>query len=393
MLSFGSKIFWPCYMITFVVYMTILLWGLASGRLLGSVLAYRFLVFYMLMPGIAGLGGLILGIKNAKAKWMYPILCGGLSYIIPHILFRSFFTVASIPYLVFPFLSATLGLIVGMIIFKLHIEHKIKLKKLTKIALATTTAIALIHIIHAFTLDRVVVYTEVSLTSPNLPPKLNGYRVAFLTDTHFMTEERMWEIVHELNQRELDLVTLGGDFAIFTPTMKRTIEVFSHIQATDGIFGVEGNHDVYSLIFEAMEANGITPLSNSGYHIREGFFLAGVEDLWNRNPNISIALEGSYPEDFVLLISHNPDVTMRQDTTRVDLTLSGHTHGGQVTFFGIWAPYFTLTSHLTAYGQRFRSGWALSYDETPVFVSRGVGEYLPRVFARPEVILVTLYSE
>jgi len=206
------------------------------------------------------------------------------------------------------------------------------------------------------------------------------------------SDSRLWGVVEELNQRELDLVVLGGDFASITAIMQNSVEILSHIQATDGIFGVEGNHDNHIHLFAAMEAHGMTPLSNCGRHIREGLFLAGVEDLWNRNPNISKALEGSLADDFVLLVSHNPDVTVRQDTAGIDLILSAHTHGGQITFFGVWAPYFTLTSHLTAYGQRFRCGWSQSRDGVPVFVSRGVGEYLPRVFARPQVIIFTLQA-
>jgi len=266
------------------------------------------------------------------------------------------------------------------------------LKKLGKMALITGAVVALIHIVHALTLDRIIQYKEITFYSPNFPPELNGYTIAFITDTHNISAERLRGVVDELNQRYVDLVVLGGDFSSSTDHMCETVEILSHIHTTDGIFGVEGNHDNYIYLFAAMEAHGITPLSNNGVHIRDGFFLAGVEDLWNRNPNITEALTDAQPEDFVLLISHNPDVSMQQGTTGIDLILSGHTHNGQVAFFGIWAPYFTFRSSITDYGQRFRSGWASSRDGTPVFVSHGTGEYLPRVFARPQVILITLFN-
>ncbi len=107
-----------------------------------------------------------------------------------------------------------------------------------------------------------------------------------------------------------------------------------------------------------------------------------------------MATTESKRDDFVLLLAHNPDITMRQDTSNVDLTLSGHTHGGHVTFFGLWAPALTWNTVITDYGQRFMSGWAESRDGTPVYVSRGTGtfERTPRVFARPQVILFTLQS-
>jgi len=248
----------------------------------------------------------------------------------------------------------------------------------------------LVHIIHALTLDRTIEYKEVSFYSAYLPEDMSGYTIALITDTHAVPGEQLREIVQELNGRQIDLLLLGGDFPSAGGAERRTMEILSQVNTTDGIYGVEGNHDNYSMLFLAMSAYDIVPLSNSGVHIREGFFLAGLEDLWNRNPNIAAATADAQPEDFILLLAHNPDVTMRQDTTDIDLILSGHTHGGQITLFGVLAPGVHLVSR---YGQRFLSGWSESRDGTPVYVSNGAGQYMPRVFARPQVILMTLYSE
>jgi len=205
-----------------------------------------------------------------------------------------------------------------------------------------------------------------------------------------MPHENLQEVVDELNKREIDLLLLGGDFWIRYSHYRGSISTLSQVQTTDGIFGVEGNHDCHIRLFAVMESYGMTPLSNSGQHIRDGFFLAGVEDLWNRNPCIATAIEGADYGDFVLLLSHNPDVTMKQDTVGVDLILSGHTHSGQITFFGVWAPYF-MWNRITDYGQRFAFGWAYSRDGVPIFTSNGIGDYVPRVFARPQVVLVTVW--
>jgi len=88
-----------------------------------------------------------------------------------------------------------------------------------------------------------------------------------------------------------------------------------------------------------------------------------------------------------------PSITMVQDTTECDLILCGHTHGGQVTLFGIWAPYLTMKRSITGYGQRFMSGFSESKDGVPVYVSNGTGEFFPRVFARPQVIIFTFYAD
>jgi len=250
--------------------------------------------------------------------------------------------------------------------------------------------IILIHLAHALTLDRMVQYNEITFSSPNLPIEMDGYRIAFVTDIHLEFEGRLEAIVEELNQRRVDLLLLGGDFTFDSDDLDTTMELLSQIAITDSMFGVEGNHDKYQALFAAMEAHGITPLSNSGLYIRDGFYLAGVEDLWNRNPDVAEAIGGAGPDSFVLLLSHNPDVSMGQDTTGVDLILSGHTHGGQFNLFNRWS--IGLDSGVISdYGERFRGGWAESHDGTPVYVCRGVGEYYPRVFARPEVTLITLF--
>ena len=258
--------------------------------------------------------------------------------------------------------------------------------------LAVIILIFLIHAVHALTLDRMVQYIEISFSSPSVPVEMDGYRIAFVTDTHVESGRRLHEVVEELNERQVDLLLLGGDFTFEKDHLQSALELLAQVETTDGIFGVEGNHDHYEVLFPTMEAHNITPLSNSGVYIRENFYLAGVEDLWNRNPNIAEAIADAQPESFVLLLSHNPDLAMQQDTTNIDLILSGHTHGGQFNFFGRWS--IGLDSGvISEYGTRFRGGWAESRDGAPVFVSQGVGEYYPKVFARPQVILITLYHK
>lgn len=255
--------------------------------------------------------------------------------------------------------------------------------------------IFLSHAISAVTLDRHIEYKEVPFNSSKISAEMDGYKIAFITDIHFMTVPELNDVVEKVNKLQPDLLIFGGDAPSSDGAPKRTMEVLAQVVTTDGIYGVEGNHDNYVDLFAAMENYSITPLSNNGVRIRENFYLAGTEDLWNRNPEIEKAVEGAQSDDFVLLIAHNPDVTMIQDTTFVDLILSGHTHGGQMNFFGIWAPALTLRKNVTNYGQRFMSGWANSRDGTPVYVSNGIGTFadVPRFFARPQVILFTLYAD
>jgi len=271
-------------------------------------------------------------------------------------------------------------------------ESKKGTRKVIAIILVVVILIVLIHAVHALTLDRMVVFNEISFSSPHVPIAMDGYRIAFVTDIHAESGRRLRGVVDELNERQIDLLLLGGDFTFGGHDLAPSLALLSQIATVDGSFGVEGNHDHYEMLFSAMAAHGITPLSNSGVYIRDNFYLAGVEDLWNRNPNVAEAIAGAGADSFVLLLSHNPDVSMMQDMTGVDLILSGHTHGGQLNFFGRWS--IGLDSGVISdYGERFSGGWSESHDGTPIYVCRGVGEYYPRVFARPEVTLITLFHE
>jgi len=269
-------------------------------------------------------------------------------------------------------------------------------KKFLRVIFIVGTIIALAHIGHALTLDRIIEYREETFYSARLPEHLDGYRIAFVVDVHVMPDDKLEEVVQEISARDVDLLLLGGDFSLRNDHYRGSLRVLSKTETRDGIFGVEGNHDNYARLFAAKEDYGIVPLSNSGFHIHDGFFLAGVEDLWRRNPCIATATANANADDFVLLLTHNPDVSMQQDTSNVDLIVAGHTHGGQITFFGQWAMYFTFTNFITDYGQRFASGWATSRDGAPVYVSRGttVQYYMiPRIFSRPEVTILTLRAK
>jgi len=268
------------------------------------------------------------------------------------------------------------------------------LSKAIKLFFIVCLIVILIHIIHATTLDNTIEYKEVSFYSSDLPKEMNGYRIAFITDIHSMSIDHLTEIIDNLNNKSINLLVLGGDYPTSKENLQKTMNTISYINSTDGIFGVEGNHDNYPDLLAAMDKYGINLLSNNGFYIRNNFYLAGVEDLWNRNANIAFATQIALPEDFVLLIAHNPDITMQQKTSEIDLVLCGHTHGGQVRFFGVFAPAL-IPNIVTDYNQKFMTGWSESRDGIPVYVSNGVGTFLnmSRVFARPQVIMLTLFNE
>lgn len=291
----------------------------------------------------------------------------------------------------FTLIGGGIGALIGMRLAR-HKTCKTKFKFATTIGVIIAL-VALIHIAYGLTLGQTIRYVELEFHSENWPSELDGYRIAFMTDMHTIPDETMRNIAAELNARNLDLLLLGGDFSMRNEHYQGTLREIARINVTDGIFGVEGNHDDYRRLFAAKEQHGIIPLDNSGMQIRRGFHLAGVQDLWNRTPDIQRAIANASDGDFVLLVSHNPDVTMQQSTAGIDLILAGHTHGGHITIFGY--PIYLLVSHITHYGTRFASGFSSSRDGVLVFVSRAVGDYygVPKIFARPEVVIFTLYNK
>lgn len=270
------------------------------------------------------------------------------------------------------------------------LKQYIPRSKKMKIILSLVGLILLVHIIHAVTFDRIVQYKEIRFESKRWPKELDGYKIAFVSDIHLADEERLWQIRDKLNKQQIDLLLLGGDFFGHWSILGKDLKIFSEIKTRDSIFGIEGNHDKYDQLFEEMVKVNITPLSNSGLYIRNGFFLAGVEDLWNRHPDIEKAIADANRNSFILLLSHNPDVSMKQNTEAIDLFLSGHTHGGQMNLFDFY-PLGLHLGKISAYGTRFKTGWAESRDGTPVYVGNGIGAYYPRVFARPQVITFKMY--
>ena len=87
-----------------------------------------------------------------------------------------------------------------------------------------------------------------------------------------------------------------------------------------------------------------------------------------------------------ILLSHNPDYVEKLNNYKIDLMLSGHTHGGQVTFFGLWTPFIP-----SAYGDKYRTG-IINTKYTELIVSNGTGTVIKplRFCARPQILVIYL---
>lgn len=241
----------------------------------------------------------------------------------------------------------------------------------------------------------------------NLPVNLRNLRIVFASDFHqcaWFSQERVDETVQMINDLDADIVVLGGDYAMDSDGAIRFFETLPHIQARLGVFGVPGNHDRtvpdnnLRLLVSQMKECGITPLVNSVSRVKVGqsyVHLAGVDDFYNGFPDVAGVASQVQADDFVIFAGHTPDLipdmlkarSADNDTHWYDLALFGHTHGGQINFWG-YTPFSNLAPEVSA---RYLTGW-MEENRAAILVSNGVGTSVApiRLFARPQIHVITL---
>jgi len=224
----------------------------------------------------------------------------------------------------------------------------------------------------------------------------NGFKIVFISDLHhssIVSKKFIKNIVKKVNDMKPDLIILGGDYVSSEiKYIKPVFEILKTLSANKGIYGVLGNHDMNvskNKILMAMEKAGIQSLDNQSYWIENGderIKLGGVADFIYGHPKIENTIFDVLHHDYVILVSHNPDYVDEVKNLKIDLMLSGHTHGGQVTIFGMYAPYIPST-----YKQRYRTGLKI-VNRIQLIITNGVGVVgLPiRFFARPQIVVVKL---
>lgn len=230
-----------------------------------------------------------------------------------------------------------------------------------------------------------------------LPNALNGLRIVQLSDIHlspFTSREQVERAVETTNNLAADIVALTGDYISKERQYAAPCaEILGRLKARYGVYAVLGNHDHWTdaaLITDLFRAEGITVLINEGMRFEQqgaSFWLAGVDDTMVGLEDLPLALAGSSETEMKLLLAHNPIILRRAARAGVDLVLSGHTHGGQVT----------LRPEKSASGKprrRLLRGLARQ-GATQIYVTRGLGTVvLPiRYGCPPEVSLLELRTQ
>ncbi|WP_219460147.1 metallophosphoesterase [Nonomuraea rhizosphaerae] len=243
------------------------------------------------------------------------------------------------------------------------------------------------------------VIEPVKVTLAGLDPKLSGLRFAVVSDIHLgplTGKGHVERIVRMINGLRADVVAIVGDLvdgsvAALGPLAKP----LGSLESRYGAYFVTGNHEYYTRNgpgewFEELNALGVRSLRNERVEIRHQggvLDLAGVNDIngavAGEGPDFAKALGGRDAGRSTVLLAHQPVQVAQAAQHGVDLQLSGHTHGGQITPF----------NYVVKLQQPVVSGLA-TVDGVQVYVTRGAGFWGPpvRVGAPPEITLLELRS-
>ena len=252
---------------------------------------------------------------------------------------------------------------------------------------------------------------RVSLSFNDLPDAFDGYKIVHFTDAHVGTytgfrKEILQRAVDSINAQKADAVVFTGDLQNMRPEeIEPHKALLSSLRARDGVFSVLGNHDYceyigsedpfvisrqMGLMVSTQQEMGWELLCNSRKRLRRGndtMVIAGMDnDGEGRFPqlgDINSALNGVSRHEFVIMLEHDPTSWRRKilPHCHAQLTLSGHTHGGQLSLFG-WSPA----------SLRYQEYHGL-YDigGRKLLVSKGLGGVVPfRFCANPEIVVITL---
>ncbi len=237
---------------------------------------------------------------------------------------------------------------------------------------------------------------ELTVTIANLPPELDGMRIAHLTDTHvgkFTKGKVLDELVAATNRLKADLVLFTGD--LIDNTIRDLPEAVRMLQGIEQkLFMIEGNHDLFddAVAFEqGVREGGIALLRNQAATVEiRGVAVQILGVVWKHGENEmaqdveAMALLRD-PSAFPILLAHHPHVFDWAAKLGFPLTLAGHTHGGQ----------FMLNQDIGAGPAMFRY-WSGLYQKgkQALVVSNGAGNWFPlRVNSPAEIVHLTLRRE
>lgn len=255
----------------------------------------------------------------------------------------------------------------------------------------------------------------------DLSPKLRGTVIVQLSDFHYdgkrLSERLLRNAIATIPTLNPDLVVFTGDFVTTVPDpIHQLAHQLSPITQAYPTLAILGNHDNWwpqasPVITQALTNIDVTVLWNQiAYPFGKDLPIVGLADYYHEDFSLDI-LQQLSPEQPRIVLSHNPDTAEHMIPLRVDLQLSGHTHGGQIVIPGFgnlaerWfsfrknLPRFIRKSKIPYLSDRCASivthwEWAMglhTVGQNTLYVNRGLGTYAPgRLFCNPEITAITL---
>ncbi|MBR3009958.1 MAG: metallophosphoesterase [Prevotella sp.] len=258
---------------------------------------------------------------------------------------------------------------------------------------------------------------HVEITLEKLPRAYDGYKLVLFSDAHVGSftgwrKKLLQRDIDSINAQKADAIVFAGDLQNLRPTELYPVQdMLRQLKAPDGVFSVLGNHDYSDYIKDdpaicaanerEMQSRqrqfGWTLLMNEWKSINRGsrkegrLVFAGMENYSMKDStqraDLKLTLAGIDPADCVILLQHDPSAWQQLilPEANVPLTLSGHTHGGQLSFFGLRAT-------------RVKGGeedYGLYHEgHHQLYVTCGIGGLIPfRFGVSPEIAVITLKSD
>jgi len=244
-----------------------------------------------------------------------------------------------------------------------------------------------------------------TLFFPCLSPDLSGTTILHLSDLHvgaWQGEASLKRICETARSLSPDILVYTGDMIDYRPDEARIFErIFGSLKGRLGTFAVLGNHEYWTLGEGApafMKSHGVPVLQNESRLIQKGegrIRVVGIDDPAGEGvcqgcgPDLARGLRDVRAREFVLALVHQPTLWEGELKTRADLTLSGHTHGGQI---GGRRPFWNLARIFFRYDAGLFEGDSPALRGHLLHVSTGLGYYgIPvRLGMAPEMTLLTL---
>ena len=238
---------------------------------------------------------------------------------------------------------------------------------------------------------------EIDVKIPHLPQDLNGLRLLQLSDIHlgnFFSAKDLARVVDQSNGLRHDVAFITGDLITTKwDPLDRCLAELKRLRSPNGVWGCMGNHELYAKVQNYTQTKarelGMIFLRHQSAKLQFGgsrINLVGV-DYQRRHAPYLVGVDKLVQDgDFNLLLSHNPDVFPVAAKQGFDLTLAGHTHGGQINI-EILGENLNPAAFITPYTKGLYTG-----VQSAVYVTSGLGTIgMPvRLGAPPEITLIRL---